>query len=303
MPWLALACFFWAQAGGLIGEPAGPRPRIVTTILPAFCIATNIGRDLVDVRSLIGSAGDGHDYQLTPLDRSNIEKAQLLLMNGLGIEPWLKKVVATKGGNARVIVLSRGLESQLISGDRDHGHHAEDGDAAHARGEMNPHLWLDPRLMCAMVTNALRGFQEMDPPNAARYAQNAVAYVDRLAALDRLLFDGLNGLHGAAMITYHDAFPYFARRYGLKIAGVIEEVPHADPTARHLDELARIIRAEKIRAIFVEPRHSQRLAARLGQDLGVRVGTLDTLEAGPASLTAYEDGMKKILTSLSTTLR
>jgi len=104
-------------------------------------------------------------------------------------------------------------------------------------------------------------------------------------------------------MTFHDAFPYFARRYGFKVAGVIEEIPDVSPTARHLARLASIVQRERVRAIFVEPLHSRRLADRLGRDLRVKVGTLDTLESGAARADAYETGMRDILRNLQQTLR
>jgi zinc transport system substrate-binding protein len=283
--------------------PSSPaRPRVVATILPAYCIATNIGRDLVEVGYLVGAGGNGHDYQLTPRDRSEIERARLLLMNGLGIEPWLKKTLAAVPASVRVVSLSQGLESRLLAIEHRHAHGpGEKHD--HAHDEFNPHLWLDPTLMMQMVTNALRGFRQMDPQNAGRYATNAAEFIARVQAIDRELMDGLAGLRGVSIVTFHDAFPYFARRYGINVAGVIEEIPDVDPTPRHLAKLSATIRAAKARAIFVEPRHSRRLADRLGRDLGIKVGVLDTLEGGPASATAYEEGMRNILRNLQSTLR
>ncbi len=280
---------------------ASGRLRVVATILPAYCLATNIGGDLVDVRYLVGAGGDGHDYQLTPRDRSDIENAGLLLKNGLGIEPWLRKTIASVPPSLRVVDLSRGLEARLIASSdaREHGH----GNDSNEQGGMNPHTWLDPVLMMQMVTNALLGFQAVDPAHADRYARNASNFVARLEALDAELARGLEPLRGAAIVTFHDAFPYFARRYGLKIAGVLEEIPDVEPTARHLTELSTRIRTERVRAIFVEPRHPARLAERLGRDLGVKVGMLDTLESGVPAVDAYERGMRGILQSLRSTLR
>jgi ABC-type Zn uptake system ZnuABC Zn-binding protein ZnuA len=154
-----------------------------------------------------------------------------------------------------------------------------------------------------MVTNALRAYQAADPGNAARYASNAVAYVARLAALDAELSRGLKGFAGVPLATFHDAFPYFARRYGLRVVGVVEEIPDVDPTPRHLSRLGARLRAEKAQAIFVEPRHSRRLAERISRDLGIRVGTLDTLETGPANPAAYEEGMRANLRALQATLK
>jgi ABC-type Zn uptake system ZnuABC Zn-binding protein ZnuA len=273
------------------------RLRVCATILPIYCIAENLGQGVAQTWYLAGSGGDAHDYQLTPRDRSEIERARLLFVNGLGAEPWLKKVAASAGRSLNVVELSRGLESHLLRGSLG----IEGGKDSET--ETNLHLWLDPTLMCQMVTNALRAFQQSDPANAGVYASNATRYVARLMALDHKLSQGLQSLRGLPVVTYHDAFPYFARRYGLRVAGVIEAVPDLDPTPRDLSQLRQTMRAEKVRAIFVEPRHSRRLADRLGRDLGVKVGILDTLESGPATAGAYEEGMERNLQSLQSILQ
>jgi zinc/manganese transport system substrate-binding protein len=289
---LALALFGLPVTGAESG-----RLRVCATILPVYCIAANVGHGVTETWYLAGGGGDAHDYQLTPRDRSEIERAGVLLINGLGAEPWLKKVVHAAGSSLNVVDLSRGLESSLLPGTS----HA--GGEERSRSETNIHVWLDPTLMLHMVTNAMRAFQQSDPAHSAIYATNAAAYAERLTALDASMRKGLQSLNGAALVTFHDAFPYFARRYGLRISGVIEEIPDLDPTPRHLSALREKIRMDKVRAIFVEPRHSRRLADRLGRDLGIKVGILDTLENGPTSATAYEEGMNRNLQSLQSTLR
>jgi len=279
-----------------LAAPGGEleRLRVVATILPAYCIAANVGGDAVETWYLASGGGDAHDYQLTPKDRSKIERSQILLVNGLGAEPWLEKVV-NAARSLNVVNLSRGLEADLIRGPA--------APPLSSRTETNIHVWLDPALMCRMVTNALRAFQQADPGRVALYEANAARYTERLRALDSELIESLKDVRGVSLVTFHDAFPYFARRYGLRVSGVIEEIPDLDPTPRHLSWLREKIRADHVPVIFVEPRHSRRLADRLGNDLGVKVGTLDTLETGTAIATAYEDGMKKNLQALKAALR
>jgi ABC-type Zn uptake system ZnuABC Zn-binding protein ZnuA len=96
-------------------------------------------------------------------------------------------------------------------------------------------------------------------------------------------------------VTYHDAFAYFARRYGLAVVGVIETVPDVEPTPGHLRELRETVRRRQVKAIFTEPHHAGRLARQLGEDLNIPVGTLDTLESGPLQADAYEAGMRRNL--------
>lgn len=287
-------------AGGPTNSPA--RLSIVATILPVYCVATQVAGDCADVRYLLGSAGDAHDFQLTPRDRSAIESARLILMNGLGVESWLQRVIESKPG-IPVVELAAGLEKQLIRTSPSTGFAGRGRGAASEELAANPHVWLDPILMCHMVTNAVRALQIADPVNANRYATNGMVYVSRLRDLDQRLERGLRDLRGRPIVTYHDAFPYFARRYGLRVVGVVEEVSDIDPTPRQLSALAVRIRTEEVRALFVEPHHPETQVRRLAIDLHVRVGVLDTLETGAGRPSAYEEGMLANLQALQNSLR
>jgi ABC-type Zn uptake system ZnuABC Zn-binding protein ZnuA len=156
----------------------------------------------------------------------------------------------------------------------------------------NPHVWLDPLLACRLVTNILTALQALDPRERDLFAANAAGLVARLEALHRELQATLEPCRGAGIVTHHDAFAHFARRYDLRVVGVIEEVPDIDPSPRHLSKLRQVIASEHVRAIFIEPQHPSRLARQLGRDLGLAVVPLDTLESGPARPEAYEEGMR-----------
>jgi len=175
------------------------------------------------------------------------------------------------------------------------GHVHED----HRNGDdANPHFWLDPLLAAHAVTNILQALQKADPGNADAYARNAAAYVARLQKLHEEITAALAPYHGRTLVTYHDAFPYFARRYGLQVAGVVQEVADVEPTPRHLSELRAAVREKKVSVIFVEAGSDARRVKQLIADLGVKVATLDPLESGKLSPTAYEEGMRRNVESI-----
>jgi ABC-type Zn uptake system ZnuABC Zn-binding protein ZnuA len=113
----------------------------------------------------------------------------------------------------------------------------------------------------------------------------------------------LHRFKGRPVVTFHDAFPYLTRRYGLELVGVIEEVPNVEPSARYLANLLKTIRATKVDLLFTEPQFNPLLAERLAKDLGVRLASLDTLETGEASADFYEAGMRRNLRTLVENLR
>ena len=154
-----------------------------------------------------------------------------------------------------------------------------------------------------MVSNILVALQRADPAHATGYAANAALCSTRLLELNAELLAGLAALTNRTLVTAHDAFPYFARRYGLRIVGVLEKTPDVAPSPRHLANLRKIIEQEQVKAIFIEPAHPAKLTRQFAADLGIRVATLDTLETGEFTLTAYEDGMRRNLRALQDALK
>ena len=282
-------------------SPSSSKPVIATSILPVHCLVANVAGDHAEVISLMAGTADAHDFQLTPRERRLLDRAKLVVVNGLGMESWLSRFAKGPKEISRVVTLSAGLEAELIHSDHpeaDSGHSHAAGGHEHCSHGINPHIWLDPHLYRRMVTNFLSAIQTADPANAAAYASNATVYLARLERLDLELQSGLSPLTNSPIVTYHDAFPYLARRYGLHVVGVVEETPHVSPTPKHLSELRNVIEKEKVKVLFTEPQHPDKLARRLAEDLKLRVLPLDTLETGEFTPSAYEDGMRKNLQSL-----
>lgn len=281
---------------------AAPRPRIVTSFFPIYCWTVHVAGEFADVENLLPGRVDPHAYSFTTSDARKLTSADLIVVNGLGLESWLPKVqrngtVATN----KIVTVSAGLQTQLLFGAH---HHHHDGDAhGHAGEQANEHLWLDPTLAAHGVSNILAALQRLDPAHAAAYASNAQAYVARLHQLDADIRAKLAGVTNRAIVTYHDAFPYFTRRYGLEIAGVVEQQPGVPPGPKYLSELGKKIRAQKIPAIFVPPGVRHPLAQRLASDLKVKLAELDTLESGPLSPSAYEQLMRHNAEALANHLK
>ena len=283
--------------------PAAPstepkRLRVLTSFLPVYCFAANVAGDRALVENLLPANVGPHDYQFSRRDLEKVSRADLILINGLGLETWLDKLLRNAPGSRAVVAVNDGLTNAWITGRP--GHQDMHADSA---GAPNPHLWLDPRLAMSAVTNVLNAFRKADPANAAVYEANASAYLARLKKLDADFVAGLAPAGNAPLVTYHDAFAYLARRYELRIAGVIEEVPDVEPSPRHLADLRRIILEQKVKVVFTESQEgASRMVQRFARDLGVPIATLDTLETGPLTPAAYEEGMRRNLRILETHL-
>lgn len=298
---LCLSFILFAAFCSAPTQAADKKLKVLTTFLPSYSFAANIAGDAAEVQNLLPGGVSLHDFQLTPAELRKIASADLVLVNGLGMETFLERVFANAdpGAKQKIVTISTGLGNDLI--EEEHVHHANEEPGHHH--EFDPHIWLDPRLAMHCVTNILDAFRKADPRNAPVYSRNAANYLKRLHELDATLQSRLAPVRDIHFITYHNAFRYFARRYGLKIAGVVEKVPEVSPSPRELSALHRAIREKKVKALFTEPGDRTRLATQIAKDAGIKLAELDPLETGRFTATAYEDGMKRNVESLLHNLR
>ena len=277
--------------------------KVLTTFLPGYSLALQVAGENATVENLLPGNVSLHDYQLSPGDIRKIAAADVIVINGLGMETFLDQALrsaATKPGRV-VVALTEGLKGELIEeGGQDHDHTHDGHGHDH---EANPHAWLDPLLAAHGVTNIATALAAADAARAGEYRENAGEVVERLKRLDEEIRSKLEPVRNAAFVTYHNAFPYFTRRYGLNLAGVVEEVPEVSPSPRELSALHRTIREKQVKAIFTEPGETSRLARQIAADGRIKLGELDPLETGELKATAYEEGMRRNVESLLKALK
>jgi zinc/manganese transport system substrate-binding protein len=301
--------------GAFLHCPAAEqRPLIVSSFLPIYCWTANVAGEAARVENLLPARAEPHDYAFTPGDARRLHAADFVVANGLGLEPWLERWRHGAADGKRKLLVVSELVPELGQSEshddhdhsgHDHGHghgHSHKGGHCHGGHGVDPHFWLDPVMARAAVSNIAVGLARLDPSRAASYARNAEGYVAKLHALDADIRNGLAGVTNRAIVTYHNAFPWFAKRYGLDIAGVVEEVPDVNPTPKALARLSQMMRTRGIRAIFVPPNSSSRLARQIAKDLRVELLELDTLESGELTADAYERGMRANLAALKRAL-
>jgi len=279
--------------------PKAEKLNIVTSFLPVQSHTLAIAGDLVNVKQLLAKDTGPHDFQLTPADVKKLSDADLLIINGVGIEEWLGELIK-KSGNKNLVVVdtSKGIklvespEEIEIGHDHSHAH-------AHAHGDgANPHIWLDPVIAIKQAANIVAALQKADPANASAYAQNGKVYEAKLSALDSDYRSTLAPLPNKNLVTFHDAFPYLAARYKLNYVGAISEFPEKDPTPKQLAALVDKIRSLKVGVLFAENGYAPGLLKKIAGETGAKVSELDTLEVGQGTPTAYLDRMGANLESL-----
>jgi zinc/manganese transport system substrate-binding protein len=269
------------------GGGAGSRLTVLTTVLPITLFTRAVAGDCAEVRALIPPGSGPHDFQARPSDLAALGRAQVLVRNGLGLEAFLDRFLATADlPRLRVIDSSAGIATIRSSG-ADHGHagHGGHDHAGDRPGEPNPHIWLDPLRAIRQVETIRDGLVAADPACADRYRRNAARTVASLQRLDADVAAALRPYRGKTFVALHDIAPYFAQRYGLRAESLVD-VPEANPSPADLQRVAGIVRRSQLRALLSEPQASAGSFNALARDLGIRVSEFDGLETGS---TAMED--------------
>jgi zinc/manganese transport system substrate-binding protein len=279
--------------------PKAEKLNIVTSFLPVQSHTLAIAGDHANVKQLLAKDTGPHDFQLTPADVKKLSDADLLIINGAGIEEWLGELIK-KSGNKNLVVVDTSNGIKLVESPEEieigHSHsHAHDHD--HGDGA-NPHIWLDPVIAKKQAANIVAALQKADPANASAYAQNGKVYEAKLSALDSDYRSTLAPLPNKNLVTFHDAFPYLAARYKLNYVGAISEFPEKDPAPKQLAALVDKIRSLKVGVLFAENGYAPGLLKKIAGETGAKVSELDTLEVGQGTPTAYLDRMGANLESL-----
>ncbi len=273
---------------------------IVTSFYPVWLITLNLteGLDGIVVRNLAApSVGCLHDYQLQPADMKVLSGADALIVNGAGMEAFLPEI-ARSFSSLPVIECSEGIDL-LMEGDA-----VQIGDAE--EDEVNSHIWLDPSRAVRMAKNIADGLSQLMPDCRDTVFANLEAYRDRLVALDARLRKGLETLPRRDIVTFHEAFPYFAAAYDLHVVAVVNKEPGEVLTPAQMGKL--VLEIEKLGnpPLFVEPQYTDLSAQTLSRETGSSVYSLDPVVTGPEEdvpLDYYEtimlENMETLIEALS----
>ncbi|OGO54439.1 MAG: hypothetical protein A2V85_05060 [Chloroflexi bacterium RBG_16_72_14] len=254
---------------------------MVTTTTILADLVREVGGRHVDVVSLVAKGGEVHTFDPRPADVQRITRADVIFANGLGLDDWLTTLATDAGAGAPVVRLGEDLpDVTYLAGDQE---------------AANPHLWLNVAYAVKYVDRIEAALAGADPADAAVYGAAADAYRARLAALDGEIRERIGVLPVAnrVVVSFHDAFPYFATAYGLTIAGTIVDAPGQDPGAGEIADLVATIRSSGVKAIFAEAQFNPKLAETIAGETGAVVVTdLYTDSVGDAPADTYEGLMR-----------
>lgn len=263
-PRLALAVLLAAGVvAGCVGPYAGDptKLQVLTTTTVLADIAANVGGQYVQVTSLVPKNGDVHTFAPRPSDVVSASHARLIFMNGLGLDDWLNRTIDNASAGGKTVRLGDAVSAQVP---------LLPGENAETR---NPHLFMDVKYAELYADRIAAAMEEADPAHADAYRSQAAAYRGQLDTLDAWVRTEVGSIPKAnrKIVTFHDAFPYYARAYGITVVGVAVEAPGQDPNAGYIANLITDVKAAGVKAIFSEAQFPAKLADQLAAEANCKV--------------------------------
>jgi zinc transport system substrate-binding protein len=243
-----------------------------------------LGGERVEVTVLIPPGASPHVYEPSPAAVAQASRARVLAYVGAGLDPWVERLLARRGeGGPQVVQATAGIPLLAEVPHPDHDQHPgpEPERGGHRHDQGNPHIWLDPVIARDICRRLAAALMAADPEHLELYEANLARYLAELEALHQEIIAATATFRIREFVSFHPAFSYFARRYGLKEVGVIEAAPGREPTPGLLRKLINNIRKFQVQAVFAEPQLSPRAAEVLAREAGVKVLILDPLGGRP----------------------
>jgi zinc/manganese transport system substrate-binding protein len=274
---------------GLSPLHAQTRLSVVASFSILGDFVKNVGRDRVAVTTLVGADGDVHVYTPTPADARQIAEAKLLVVNGFGLEGWLPRLTQAAGGKASIVTATSGIAPLKAGSGAD------------------PHAWQSVANAQQYVVNIRDALVAADPADADVFRQNATSYLAKLEALDAEVRQAISRIPESRrkVISTHDAFGYFAARYGIEFIAPIGVSTEAEPSARDIAKIITQVKAAHVPAVFLERIGDPRLMRRISEETGARVGgTLysDSLSDEKGDAPTYIDMVRHNIRTLTSAL-
>lgn len=298
LKWLTIAALAGSTLSPLTSHAAEPIPVVASFSILGDLVQV-VGGERVKVTTLAGPDADAHEFTPSPADAKAVLKARVFVVNGLSFEPWAQKLARSAGYKGETVVASKGVKPRQMAAEpgHDHGH-----------AETDPHAWQNPLNVVHYVANIAAGLTKADPSGAGAYQANAQAYVKKLKNFDAQAQSQFETIAPAKrkVITSHDAFGYLAARYGITMLAPEGVNTDSEPSAKHVAELIRQIKREKIKAVFVENMSNPKLIEQLSKDAGVSVGATlysDALSEAGGPAPTYLKMMEHNLTQLVAGMR
>ncbi|MDR9745980.1 metal ABC transporter substrate-binding protein [Paenibacillus sp. FSL F4-0087] len=280
--------------------------NVEVSFYPMYEFTKNVAGDLANVHTLVPAGMEPHDWEPTPQDMASIEKADVLVYNGAGMESWIDQVTDSLS-NSKLIQVEASHGIDLLEGseedehdhehgdttdthdhadeatteehDHDHDAEAEEGHTHdHDHGGLDPHVWLSPALAVKEVRNIEAGLAQAAPEHADQFKQNADAYIAKLEALDQDFKAAVADSKRKDFITQHAAFGYLAQEYGLQQVPIAGLSPEQEPSAAQMASVIDFAKEHQVKTIFFETLVSSKVSETIANEVGAKTAVLNPIE-------------------------
>ena len=249
--------------------------KIYTSIYPLYDFATKVGGDKVNVTNLVPAGTEPHDWEVSTSDLVNLEKADMLIYNGAGIENWTDKVIGTLDNKDIVYVkTSERLDLHKISEEDSKDEHDHD----HDHGTYDPHTWLSIKNAKKEMENIKNALVKYDPENADYYEANYETYEKKFDELDKKYTDTLGPIENKTIIVAHEAFGYLCDEYDIKQVGIEGLTPDSEPDPARMREIIKFAKENNVKTIFFEELVSPKVAETVAKEINAKTAVLNPLE-------------------------
>jgi ABC-type Zn uptake system ZnuABC Zn-binding protein ZnuA len=237
----------------------GQLPKVVASASIFEDMASHLGKELIETASVVPIGGDPHVYEPTPSDAVLVANADLILINGLTFEGWINELAENSGTNGRLILITEGIKP--IASEQ-------------YKGASDPHAWMDAKNGIIYAQNISKALQEIDPENKEKYQQYLSDYIDQLKELDRYIEQEITSIpeQQRVLITSHDAFAYYGKRYGIKLSAIMGISTDAEAQTSDIIRVTETIKKSGVPAIFIESTINPKLLQQIAKDNNVKIG-------------------------------
>ncbi|QSR88533.1 zinc ABC transporter substrate-binding protein [Methylacidiphilum caldifontis] len=263
--------------------------QVLTSIAPLYCFCVNVGGEYVEVKNLFIGGADPHESSLSAKQLKDIHSSDLIVINGLGMEHWVDLALSAEEKSKKLVVSTLGISPITAA-----GYHVEKG-LAQPEYAFNPHVWLDPNLASIQVMNISKALSLRDPLHKEIFERNATLYISKLKEIDQLYQQKLDSNRSKKAFFYNDAFMYLANRYGIVVAGIVEECgERGGPSPRKLATILGVMKIKKI-PFFYTPFSNAFLVKEIIREGQSRSAEIDAMEGAELHPLMYEKVAKKNL--------
>jgi ABC-type Zn uptake system ZnuABC Zn-binding protein ZnuA len=312
MHWLA-ALALLAASVRCAPRAKSDKPQVAASFFPIWDIGRRVAGDRVDVIRVLPRGRSEHYYDPAPRELLRFVDARLGFTVGLHLDPWAEKIIhAAAGDDVPIVQLGPHVKTRAITGGEMLGSEDADRSAAHTtehaaeeyshHGATDPHFWMDPTLMQTVADVYADELSLLDPAGADGFHARAARVKAELTQLDETIMAHSRAWTEHRIVTFHGSFGYFAARYGLTIAAVIEPFPGREPTPQYVAHVLHELKERHVRVLFTEPQLPQRPAEVIAQMSGTLLRTVDPV-GGQHEGDTYESMMEHNLDVLDEVLR